>query len=111
LRARAQGTLANAIDALDEKAAALEGGGARASARRSGSDDHNLVQLNGELATVFNVIEGPDSAPTTQVVANSGDLDRAIQAQLSRWQELKSRDVAALNVQLRQANLPAVALD
>ena len=103
--------MANAIDALDQKAAALEGGGARASGRHSGSDDHNLVQLNGELATVFNVIAGPDSAPTTQAVATAGDLDRALQAQLSRWQELKSRDVAALNVQLRQANLPAVAVE
>jgi photosystem II stability/assembly factor-like uncharacterized protein len=111
LRERAPGTLATAIDALDQKAAVLEGSSARSSGRRSGSEEHNLVQLNGELATVFNVIEGPDSPTTTQAVETAADLERALQAQLSRWQELKSRDLAALNAQLRQTNLPAVQVE
>jgi hypothetical protein len=109
LRERAaQGTaIAAALADLDRKSAALEGAGGFRKVRGSDAGvQENLVRLNGELSGLYEVIEGADAAPTTQAVAAVAELQKALDSLLARWQELRSRDIPALNEQLKQANLP-----
>ncbi len=76
---------------LEKQAAALEGvgGGRIRGARRGG--DANLTTLNGELASVFGVIEGSDTVPTSQAVAAVADLERTLKSLQAALQELKAR--------------------
>jgi photosystem II stability/assembly factor-like uncharacterized protein len=113
LRSRAaQGALADAISALDRKAGALEGAGGgfrggggagRASAGPS------LSAVKGELLGLMGLVEGADVTPTTQAVAASEQVQQTLAGVLSRWSEIKDKDVKALNEQLTKAGLPAVA--
>jgi hypothetical protein len=105
------GALAAAISALDKKAGELEGVAAAFGGGREAGGGESLAQLNGELSTLLGVLEGADAAPTTQAVAEVGAVQRALQTQLTRWREIQTRDVPALNTQLQQANLPAIQLD
>ena len=108
-----QAGLAEAIAALDQKAAALEGaaegffggGGAEGAAAES------LARANMELGGLLRVVDSTDAAPTAAQLAAFDELEQALRKQLALWGELKSRDVAAINAQLKQANLPAVSLE
>lgn len=112
LRSRAaQGALADAISALERKAAALEGAGGgfrggggagRASAGPS------LSVVNGELLGLMGLVEGADVTPTTQAVAASEQVQHTLAEVLSRWSDVKDKDVKALNEQLRLANIEII---
>jgi photosystem II stability/assembly factor-like uncharacterized protein len=108
-----QGALADAIGALDQKAAALEGGGGGRGFGGPGAaaaaGERTFGALAGQLNSLMGLVEGADAMPTTQAVAASDELQRALSDLLARWNELKGRDVTALNEQLRQANLPLLA--
>ena len=112
VRGRApQGPLVDAITALERKAAALEGagGGFRGGGGgRAASTEPSLNAMNGELLGLMGLVEGADVAPTIQAVAGSEQVQRALAAVLSRWNEIKSTDVKALNNQLTKAGLPAL---
>jgi photosystem II stability/assembly factor-like uncharacterized protein len=107
-----KGTLAEALAALEKKAAALEGaaGGPGMRGRRgpAAPGEPSLTRLGGELGAVLALVDGADATPTTQAEAASDELQRHLQALLSRWRDLREQDVKALNEQLRQANLPAL---
>jgi hypothetical protein len=112
LRSRAaQGALADAINALDRKAGALEGagGGFRGGggAGRATSEP-SLNVVNGELLGLMGLVEGADVTPTTQVVAASEQVQSTLAGVLSRWSEVKDKDVKALNEQLAKAGLPTL---
>ena len=64
--------------------------------------------MNGELLGLMALVEGADVAPTTQAVAASEQVQRSLAGVLSRWSELKAKDVNALNEQLVKAGLPAI---
>jgi hypothetical protein len=107
-----QGALADAITALDQKAAAMEGGGGGRGFGGPGgaaaAGERTFGALAGQLNSLMGLIEGADATPTTQAVAASDELQRGLSDLLARWNEMKSRDVGALNEQLRQANLPPI---
>jgi hypothetical protein len=48
-----------------------------------------LAQLNEQLATVLDIVEGADMDPTTQTVAAASDLEKALAATLARWADVK----------------------
>jgi photosystem II stability/assembly factor-like uncharacterized protein len=101
------------LASLDRKLAALEGRSiSRMEFRMPGaqrSQEKTLSRLNGELAGILELVEGADAAPTTQAVAAWEQREADLHALLSRFQQLKSKDLAAINEQLKQANLPALA--
>jgi len=39
-----------------------------------------------------------------------GELDKALEEQLSAWERLKSKDIPALNQELKKAGLPLIDL-
>jgi hypothetical protein len=102
-----QGSVADAITALERKAAALEGagGGGRGGGGGAGgaSSEPTLSRVSGELLGLMVLVEGADVTPTTQAVAASAQVQRTLAGVLSRWIEMKVREVKTLNEQLTKA--------
>src|SRR5262249_16790131 len=70
-----QGAVAEAIAALDQKAAGIEGasgGGPR------GGGGSGLARLANDLLSIMNLVEGADATPTTQAVAASEVLQKSL---------------------------------
>lgn len=113
LRDRAgQGPLSDALVSLDQKASTIEGEGRaepETPAVPGGSvdaRDANLTKLNTAFGAMLELFQAADAAPTTQAIAASGELQKALTNLLTRWNELKTKEVKALNEQLRLASLP-----
>jgi len=104
------GPVAEAVQAFDERAAALEGaggggqrgGGAPAAARDS------LSNIGGSLGQLLSMLQVSDTAPSTQLSAAVADRRAALAGLMSRWNALKGAELTALNVKLSQAGLPNV---
>jgi len=113
-----QGALADALTALDNKAAALDGGGGGGGGRRGGGGGGGgrgggggaatptFTSVGGELSAAMNAAEGADATPTQQVSTSYDAAYRAFTDLMVRWNEIKTKDIPALNGQLQQANLP-----
>jgi len=101
-----QGAVADAVAALEQKIAAIEGAPGGFGPRGGGGA--GLARLGGDLLAVMNLVEGADATPTSQAVAASEQLQKTLTELLSRWNEVKDKDVKSLNEQLRGANLPAI---
>jgi photosystem II stability/assembly factor-like uncharacterized protein len=96
---------------LDAKAAPIEGGEGGFGARfMSTPEGRSLSRLNSGLNTLVSALDTADAAPTTQQVAMFDELDKALAEQLSAWAQLKSKDIPALNEQLKKAGLPPIDL-
>jgi photosystem II stability/assembly factor-like uncharacterized protein len=102
-----QGQVAEAIRALEQKVTPLEG--AAAAFGQSGHPD-SFAQLNGQFGQMLGVVDGADAAPTQTAQDTSGDLQRALSALQNQWDDIKARDISALDDQLRHANLPIINL-
>jgi photosystem II stability/assembly factor-like uncharacterized protein len=121
LASRAQGPAAEAVAAFDKKAAALEGatGGGRGGRGGGGgggrggisSGPETLSSAGGSLTALIRLLEGADVAPSTQLAAAVTNRRTAVAAVMQKWIVLKTTDLAALNAQLKQANLPEVKLE
>jgi hypothetical protein len=103
-----KGALAEALGKLDERAAALAGAapGRRGMRRAPGPREGTLAGLSGELAALLRILQGADATPTTQAAAACADAHQALLQVLGRWDELKGKELKALNEQLRKAGLP-----
>jgi hypothetical protein len=107
LRDRAgKGKLADAIAKLEEKLAPLAAPAIRGTADRTPS----LPRLSVEMGMLLNTLQGADATPTTQAVAACGEVLQTLTQLLARWNDLRDREVKALNEQLRQADLPPLDL-
>jgi len=76
----------------------------------SSPNDDDLVRLNGDLLAVLDVVESADADPTTQAAAAVPALEQRLAAALARWDELKTKRVKALNVQLEHRSLRVLKL-
>jgi hypothetical protein len=56
------------------------------------------------------VVDGADAAPTQTAQETTGDLQRSLTALMDKWDDIKAHDIAALDEQLRRANLPVINL-
>jgi photosystem II stability/assembly factor-like uncharacterized protein len=113
LRARAgQGAVADALLSLDQKMAALEtDSDARPAGGAGNTGETNLTRVNASLGSLLDLLQSADAAPTTQAVTASAELQRKLSELLSRWKEIKGREVKTINEQLRQAGLPALSIE
>jgi photosystem II stability/assembly factor-like uncharacterized protein len=114
LRARnaQQGDLTTALAALDERAAAIESGGAGGAAPANNANaSKNLARANSAMRSLLDLLQEADAQPTTQAVAASAEWQRTLEEVLARWVELKSKDVASVNAQLRAASLPPLSVE
>jgi photosystem II stability/assembly factor-like uncharacterized protein len=118
--AKAQGAVADAIKAFDAKAAALEGGGGGFGGRGAGggggggrgaapAGPPTLASAAAPLTALLRILQDADVTPTVPVTTETAARRKAVLDLLSRWAALKGADLAALNAQLKQAGLAAIA--
>ena len=67
-----------------------------------------LSRLPGSFTSILGLLQEADAAPTTQAVAAGKDLQAAFVRAQKMWDEMKSKDLAALNTKLRAGGLDAV---
>jgi photosystem II stability/assembly factor-like uncharacterized protein len=111
LKDGATSEVAQAIAGFDQKAEALAGreaGFGRGPAATAGAPQDTLTSVRGGLNTLLNQVEEADVEPTAQAVAAAAERHKALATLLAGWSEMKGRDLADLNAQLRKANLPEV---
>jgi photosystem II stability/assembly factor-like uncharacterized protein len=94
-----QGPLAAALAEFDRAATAIENAAGPA---------ESLSRLNGELATLYAIVQDVDAAPTTQTLAAIAEKQAALAAVLARWNTLRTSDLAALNARLHAAGLAEI---
>ncbi len=82
--------------------------------KKSASDSDkapSLTNVNGNLSELYKQVGQADAAPTQAQVEASNKSEAALTYLLSRWSELKSKEITALNQQLKSAGLPQLKLD
>jgi len=96
---------------LEAKAAAIEGKEGDYSARYlSTPEGRSLARLNNGLSTLVSALDTADAVPTTQQSAMFVELETVLEERLSAWGQLASKDIPALNEQLKKAGLPPIDL-
>jgi len=105
-----RGPLAEALNALDKKAGAI-GGEGRSDASSPGLPggtidmrEPNLTRLNNGFSALLDHLQDPDLGPTEPMVVAATELQKTLTKLMADWNQLKTKDVAAINEQLRAAN-------
>jgi hypothetical protein len=109
LPANVPDAIKKSVTELDGKAASIAGGeGGYGGRYLSTPEGRSLTRLNGGLNAMVSGLDSVDAAPTTQQVAMFGELDRALGEQLTAWAEVKGKELAALNEQLKKAGIAEI---
>ena len=104
-----EGTLAAAVDQIDQKVQAVLGGGGRRPG--AGTETPSLAGLRTRYLALFNVFQEADVAPSTQAAAGVNELEQQLPPLLERWKAIKSQDIQSLNAQLKQSGLPEIKIE
>jgi hypothetical protein len=105
-----KGGLADAIGALDKKAAELEGATQSAfyGLPPGGKQPENLSTLNQHFSGILGIADSADAAPTTQAEAVYKELRESLETLLSQWKKIKEQDLPTLNAALKKAGMTAI---
>jgi photosystem II stability/assembly factor-like uncharacterized protein len=106
--------LRDAIDALDRKVAALQGNlspRGRPGMFRNVDASPTFARISGELGMVMNLAQESDMPPTTQMMTAFEGSTKTLAELRTRWNDLKTKDLPALNEKLRQADMPSIVLE
>jgi photosystem II stability/assembly factor-like uncharacterized protein len=105
-----EGDLKTHIDALAEKLQALagSGGGGRGGRGAVGGSSLSIATATGSLRTLFGLIQEVDLAPTPQAAAAVPNVLKDSRTLQENWQAITSKDIPALNQELRAAGLPGI---
>ena len=105
-----KGGLADALAAMDKKAAQLEGATQSSfyGLPPRGKPAESLSALNQHFSGLFDVANSADAAPTTQAEALYKELKQSQETLLSQWKKAKDQDIPALNAALQKAGLASV---
>lgn len=101
-----KGSLADAIAALDKKVASFEGAAQRFGGGQGAQP--SFARLNGQFGQLLAFVDSADTAPTSAASEALTQLQSSAADLLKNWDEVKTKDIPALNEQLRQVNLPAI---
>jgi hypothetical protein len=111
-RAANDAAIAQAIDAFTQRLNAIAGqpaGGGRGG-RGGGGGQPTVASVNGELLSLLNLIEDSDAAPTTQATSAVQAAERVFAGLTSRWELLRTRELAELNAKLQAAGQPIISV-
>jgi photosystem II stability/assembly factor-like uncharacterized protein len=103
-----KGEITNAISALDQKAAALEG---KAQGFGPAASQDSFAQLNGQFGHLLDVVDGADAAPTQTAQDAFADRQKALAAVVATWDDIRAHSIPSLNDQLLRAKLPTINVD
>jgi hypothetical protein len=98
--------LKHRIDALDQKVQAFVGTAGPPNVAAPAS----LSAVTGRLRNLFNIIQGVDLAPTTQVEQATPEVLRDAEALLSQWRMIETQEIPDLNQTLTAAALQTIVL-
>jgi DNA repair exonuclease SbcCD ATPase subunit len=77
---------------------------------KSSEDQANYpTMLNSKFGLLQNLVDSADAAPTAAEAAVFADLDQRLEAQLTKWRDVLSKDLVVLNESMRKNNVPLVA--
>jgi hypothetical protein len=68
----------------------------------------NLTRLNGGFSSLVEHLQSADLAPTVPMVTAATELQKVLTKLMADWDQFKTKDVAAINEQLRAANKPVL---
>jgi hypothetical protein len=99
--------IAAALADLDKKLTALEGTPPRGRGGRGaeGPREVSLAGLAQEMQQLLRILQGADATPTTTAATACEQTGKALREIMTRWGELKDKDVKALNERLTKAGL------
>ncbi|HEV2385714.1 MAG TPA: hypothetical protein VGS20_00525 [Candidatus Acidoferrales bacterium] len=100
----------DAADALDRKAAALEGSETPSFNPAGARPKPSYALLNRNFGGLTTDLEGSDTAPTEAMQTAYGDYCRDLTTLAADWSDLKTKDLAALNAELAGLHLEPVAV-
>src|SRR4051812_1329203 len=107
--AQASGGAGEAMKSLDAKLAALLDGPEKALPTAA----RGLKDVNGDIFSLYGAVSGNDSvakdadaAPTAAQGSATASVEKELAPNLNTWNQLKTADLAAINQQLKSANLP-----
>ncbi len=103
--------IANTIDELDSIAGTIEGTTRIRRTRRAATmSSPGLREVSVQLRSLLDLFQETDATPTTQAVSAADSTQKSLAHLLGSWNNLKSKDLKALNDQLRLANVRPVEL-
>ncbi len=77
---------------------------------KASEDEANFpTMLNSKLGYLQSVVDSADAAPTAAELAVFAELDQKLETQLTKWRDVVSKDIPALNDAMRKNNIPFVA--
>jgi photosystem II stability/assembly factor-like uncharacterized protein len=110
VKAEAKNPLIEQSAGLRKKLDAIEAELINANATASEDELHFPTKLNSKLGYLDSAIDSADAAPTAGELAVYAELDKQLDAQLAKWNEITGKDLPAFNEALRNANTAIVAI-
>jgi predicted O-linked N-acetylglucosamine transferase (SPINDLY family) len=101
--------LVTASTDLRKKISAIEEELVQVNSKSSEDQANYPTMLNSKLGHLQVLVDSADTAPTAAEVAVFADLDQRLEARLTKWREIVSKDLPALNDSMRKNNVPLVA--
>ena len=71
--------------------------------------DTNFTRLNGAFASLLETLQSADLPATAPTVNAAVETQKALANLKAKWAELKTKDLASINANLRLANQPELA--
>lgn len=100
----------SAIDSLDQKADSIENVLYQPNAKTNEELLNFPTELNSNIAYLEDEVDFGDGAPTEQFQQMAREYLRELQQQIGKWHELQKNDLAALNRQIEQKQIPVIYL-
>jgi hypothetical protein len=105
-----RGPLAESLATLDKAIVAIAGEARGDGGGGGGVDvrDTNFTRLNGGFASLLEMLQNADLPPTMPMANAAVEMQKVLARLKVNWNQLKTKDLAAVNANLRLANQPAL---
>jgi photosystem II stability/assembly factor-like uncharacterized protein len=94
---------------LRKKITALEEELIQVNAKASEDEANYPTKLNSKFGYLGSVVDSADAPPTEGELGVFADLDQRLESQLTKWRDVLSKDVTALNDAMNKHNIPLIA--
>ena len=108
LSSQATGSLKEAISQLDAKLQQLADGPDKPP--EGAVPPAALGNINGDIATLYGLVNGADAAPTLAIVTTTRKIAGNFNPLMKTWEAHKAKDIPAMNRQLSDASLKTLDL-
>jgi hypothetical protein len=100
----------DAADALNKRMTEVEEALLQTKSK-AGEDALNFpIRVMNQIVDLSNVVQGADGAPPAQTYEVFDYLNKQLDVQLAKWKDIQDHELAALNEQMKQHNIPGVSI-